>query len=146
MRGLAWLEGWLGGAAGVLGIVAAFISSVTTAHTFVVTGDYLSYDSPLMRSALGPLLIRLVTGAPTITATLLFAGVLFGTWLDLNGARTPGRVLLLTCATLALLTPLLAISLISLNTIFPVMGLAIPALAAGVIACFRHDPDADPAQ
>jgi hypothetical protein len=140
---MRWLEGWLGVVAGVVGLMVSFISSIALPHTLNWLDLYTHYAAPGGGYVISQRWIMLLTGLPTITATLLFAGVLWGLWLDLSGQRARGRVLLLGCA-----------SVIALLAIFsgpdgPSMALmsslppAALALVAGVIACLRRERQVD---
>ncbi len=136
---MKWLEGWLGAVGGGAGLLVTFLSSVISSHTLNLTEVYAAY---YVHGSLpvGAQWIRLLIGLPTITATLLFAGVLWGLWLDLDGQRTRGRVLLLACASSILLLPFLAPSEAALVTLAPpAMLFGALALGAGLLACVRRE-------
>jgi hypothetical protein len=136
---MKWLEGWLGVVAGGVGLVVTFLSAVFSPRTLNLTSVYAAYYSPSGGLPVSEQWIRLLIGLPLITATVLFAGVLWGVWLDLSGQRTRGRVILLTCATLLLLTPLLSTSLATTMMLLPAMPFAMLAVATGFLACLRRE-------
>jgi hypothetical protein len=119
-RSMRWLEGWLGSVAGGAGLLVTFLSSVTSSHTLDLTAEYVPYYG---RGSLpvGAQWIRLLIGLPTIMATLLFAGVLWGLWLDLTGQRTRGRAMLLACASIIMLLPFFSPSEAATMTLVPAM-------------------------
>lgn len=135
---MKWLEGWLGAVGGGAGLLVTFLSSVISSHTLNLTAEYASY---YVHGSLpvGAQWIRLLIGLPTITATLLFAGVLWGLWLDLGGQRTRGRVLLLACASSILLLPFFSPSEAALMTLMPTTLFGALALGAGLLACVRRE-------
>ncbi len=135
---MKWLEGWLGTAAGGIGLLMTFFSSVFGVRTMNLMDVYTAYSTDGRLQA-GAQWIRLLVGLPLITATLLFAGVLWGVWLDLSGQRTRGRVMLLACATLLLLTPLLATTTATTMLLLPIMPFAWLAVAVGILACLRRE-------
>ena len=139
---MRWLEGWLGSVAGGAGLLVTFLSSITSSHSLNLTEVYASYYAH-GSLPVGAQWIRLLIGLPTITATLLFAGVLWGLWLDLNGQRTRGRVLLLACASIIMLLPFLALSEAALVTLAPAMLFGALALGAGLLACVRRERQAN---
>jgi hypothetical protein len=143
MARMKWLEGWVGFVAGGAGMLAAVFSSVISARTLNLTNEYAAYYTANGSLPVGQQWIRLLIGLPTITATLLFAGLLWGLWLDLAGQRTRGRGLLLGCAALVALLPFFSPSQGATMTLFPVMPFALLGLAAGALACLRreHQPD-----
>lgn len=140
---MRWLEGWLGVVAGVVGLIATFVSSISSPGSLNMAAVYADYLAPGGGYSINPQLIRLLTGLPTITATLLFAGVLWGVWLDLNGERTRGRTLLLGCATLVVLLAVFAPTMGTKMTLIPSVPFAALALVAGVIACLRRERQVD---
>lgn len=136
---MKWLEGWLGVVAGVAGLLVAFLSSVTSSHTLNLTDVYASYYSSNGSLPIGAQWIRLLIGMPTITATVLFAGVLWGLWLDLNGQRSRGRIMLLGCASIILLLPFFSPNEAATMSLQPALLFDVPALAAGLLACLRRE-------
>lgn len=143
---MRWLEGWLGVVAGVVGLIATFVSSITSPGWLNMAAVYADYLAPGSGYSISPQLIRLLTGLPTITVTLLFAGVLWGVWLDLAGERTRGRALLLGCATMIVLLAIFAPTMSVRMTLIPSLPFAALALAAGVIACLRRERQVDGAR
>lgn len=137
---MKWLEGWMGGVAGGIGLLITFIFSLSSARTLDLTYVYDSYRGPGGILPVGEQWIRLLVGLPSITATLLFAGVLWGVWLDLNGNRTSGRVFLLACSALILLLPLFASSEQAMVSLLPTVPFAGLALVTGALACVRREP------
>ncbi|HEY7848454.1 MAG TPA: hypothetical protein VIC27_00250 [Ktedonobacterales bacterium] len=139
---MRWLEGWLGAVAGGVGLLVAFLSSIVSTRTLDLTDVYISYSSN-GHLPVAAQWIRLLVGLPSITMTLLFAGVLCGVWLDLTGQRTRGRVMLLACATLLFLTPFLSTSAataqVTLLMLQPAIPFAVLALGVGVLACLRRE-------
>ena len=140
---MRWLEGWLGVVAGVVGLIATFVSSISSPGWLNMAAVYADYLAPGGGYSISPQLIRLLTGLPTITTTLLFAGVLWGVWLDLSGQRARGRTLLLGCSSIAFLLTFFAASPAALFTLMPAIPFAALALAAGVIACLRRERQED---
>lgn len=143
---MKWLEGWLGVVAGVMGLLLSAYSSLTASHTLNLAAVYANYFAPTGGYVISPLWIRLLTGLPTITATALFAGALWGLWLDLNGQRARGRVLLLGCSTIIILLTWFAGSAAALFTLAPALPFAGLALVAGLIACLRRERQVDGAR
>lgn len=143
---MKWLEGWLGVVAGVMGLLLSAYSSLTASHTLNLAAVYANYFAPTGGYIISPLWIRLLTGLPTITATALFAGVLWGLWLDLSGQRARGRVLLLGSASIIILFAWFSASAAALFTLMPAIPFAVLALVAGVIACLRRERQADGAR
>ncbi|HEX2347642.1 MAG TPA: hypothetical protein VHI51_04320 [Ktedonobacterales bacterium] len=139
---MRWLEGWLGVVAGVVGLIATFVSSISSPGWLNMAAVYADYLAPGGYS-ISPQLIRLLTGLPTITTTLLFAGVLWGVWLDLSGERRRGRTLLLGCATMIVLLAAFAPTVSVRMTLIPSIPFAVLALVAGVIACLRRERQVD---
>jgi hypothetical protein len=142
-RVMKWLEGWLGVVAGAVGLLATFLSSISSPHWLNMMDVYSNYFSPTGGYIIGQQWIRLLTGLPTITATLLFAGVLWGVRLDLSGERARGRVLLLGCATMIFLLTFFAPNQAARFTLMPALPFAALALLAGLIACLRHERQVD---
>lgn len=152
---MKWLEGWLGTFVGVVGavgvILVALLTPLTRAYpplpsTAIIVGDgsggagFTQYGPG---APTGPNIAAIIFAA---VVTLLFVGVLVGTWLDLRGRRTAGRLTLLTSATLLLpglfalfsaaSEPYLVLGSEYIGYFLPLIGLA---LLAGVIACLRGD-------
>lgn len=140
---MKWLEGWLGVVAGVMGLLLSVYSSLTAPHTLNMMDVYANYFSPTGGYVISPVWIRLLTGLPTITATLLFVGVLWGVRLDLSGERARGRVLLLGCSSSVILLTWFSGSMAALITLMPAIPFAGLALVAGVIACLRRERQVD---
>ena len=140
---MKWLEVWLGVVAGAVGLLLSLYSSLTMSHTLNMVDVYSNYFSPTGGYVISPMWIRLLTGLPTITATLLFAGVLWGVRLDLIGQRARGRVLLLGCASMIFLLPFFAPNEAALFTLMPALPFAALALLVGLIACLRHERQVD---
>jgi hypothetical protein len=142
-RVMKWLEGWLGVVGGALGLLLSMYSSLTASHTLNLVDVYSHYFSPTGGYIISPMWIRVLTGLPTIAATLLFVGVLWGVRLDLSGERTRGRVLLLGCATMIPLLTFFAPNEAALFTLMPTLPFAALALVAGLIACLRRERQVD---
>ncbi|HEU5343514.1 MAG TPA: hypothetical protein VFU60_04160 [Ktedonobacterales bacterium] len=143
---MKWLEGWLGAVAGAMGLLLSAYSSLTASHTLNLVDVYSAYSAPGGGYVISPQWIRLLTGLPTITATALFAGALWGLWLDLNGKRAQGRVLLLGCSSIIILLTWFAGSMAALFTLAPAMPFAALAIVAGLIACLRRERQVDGAR
>ncbi|MGH2505652.1 MAG: hypothetical protein ACRDID_24335, partial [Ktedonobacterales bacterium] len=98
---MRWLEGWFGTASGVLGaLIVAAISLLTPAYetsggcsNFDGGPSNCTYSQP---QPVGPPLILY------IVFFMLFVLVVLGTWIDLSGRRTAGRLILLISVTLLL--------------------------------------------
>lgn len=147
---MKWLEGWFGAASGVLGIVwialVGLLAPVSTQTGYGGSSTCMSSSdgvtqcySPDAAVAPGPNVGLLIVLGVTF---LLFAGVLIGTWLDLRGARTAGRVILLTSATLLIFMPFLLVSATkSFSGVFFafVLPQTLLAFVAGILACVRRD-------
>jgi hypothetical protein len=142
-RVMKWLEGWLGVVGGAVGLLVTFLFSIGSPHWLNMSYVYANYYSPTGGYIISPQWIRLLTGLPSITATLLFAGVLWGVRLDLSGERARGRVLLLGCATMILLLALFSSPAGPNVTLLPTLPFAALALLAGLIACLRHERQVD---
>jgi MFS-type transporter involved in bile tolerance (Atg22 family) len=136
---MRWLEGWFGTASGVLGaLIVAAIALVTPVYTS--SGSCISVNG-------GPPNCRYSQPAPTgpqfgsliviIVLFVLFVLIVVGTWIDLSGRRTMGRLILLISVTL-LLPVWLVVShgSFALTGTFPV---ALLAFVAGILACVRRD-------
>ena len=95
----------------------------------------------------------------TIVTLLLFIGVLIGTWMDLSGRRTVGRLFLIISVSLLTVSWLFDGPLMSPGMGAPgasgaalfalILPLTLLAFVAGILACVRHDapkPVAVPAQ
>ena len=137
---MRWLEGWFGTASGVVGalFVAAFAlltpGYVTSGSCISVDGGppNCSYSQP---QQVGPPLIVY------IVFFVLFALVVVGTWIDLNGNRTVGRLILLISVTVLLPIWIFGESAmihdpVPLALTWP---LALLAFVAGILACVRRD-------
>lgn len=143
---MKWLEGWIGSVAGGVGMLAAAFSSIISSRTLNFTNEYAAYYTSTGSLPLGQQWIRLLIGLPTITATLLFAGLLWGLWLDLAGQRMRGRVLLLGCAALVALLPFFSPSQGAMVALLPVTPFALLGLVAGAFACLRRERQPDGAR
>lgn len=153
---MKWLEGWFGVASGALGIVWVAIMSLLTptsvqsgsgaSQTCVSSSDGVTqcYSpdgamAPVTPAASGVNPALLILFALIL---LLFIGMIVGTVLDLRGARTAGRVILLASATLLIFMPFTVAAAVNFSAevitayIFP---LSLMALVAGVLACVRRD-------
>lgn len=145
---MKWLEGWFGTTSGGLGaLIIAFLALVTPMYSESSgVQSCSSYDggptvctsSPMQTVSQGPqsgLLILI------IIAFLLFVGVLIGTWLDLGGRRTAGRLILLI--SVSLLLPMSLLLLVIAHGPGAVFALTYPfmllALVTGILACVRRD-------
>ncbi|HEY7850516.1 MAG TPA: hypothetical protein VIC27_10660 [Ktedonobacterales bacterium] len=140
---MKWLEGWLGVVGGAAGLLVTFLFSIGSPHWLNMMAVYANYYSPTGGYIISPMWIRLLTGLPSITATLLFAGVLWGVRLDLSGERARGRVLLLGCATMIALLTLFSPTVEARMTLAPTLPFAALALVAGLIACLRRERQVD---
>ncbi len=137
---MRWLEGWFGTASGVLGaLFVAAISLVTPAYT--TSGSCISIDggpqtcSYSQPQPVGPPLILY------IVLFILFVLIVVGTWVDLSGRRTAGRLILLISVTLLIPIwifggPALAHDPTALTLTLP---FALLAFVAGILACVRRD-------
>lgn len=144
---MRWLEGWFGVASGALGFVwvviaAVFIPTPSQPYTRTCgsmnggpTHCYGPDGAPVSPNGPGVNVGLLILFAVIL---LLFIGVLLGTLLDLRGARTAGRIILLISVTLLLLfAPFAERS--ALGPSAYVYLLTLLAFAAGVLACVRRD-------
>ncbi len=167
---MKWLEGWFGTMSGGLGaVIVALVALLTPAYTQSqscmtsngVTTCYSAYGPgmpppPTSGPQPGALILILIT-------LLLFISVLIGTWLDLGGKRTIGRLILIIGASLLFLAYLFDGPVMSMfmgpyrsdmaqgiGVAFTfILPLTLLAFVAGVLACVRHDapkPVAAPAQ
>lgn len=164
---MKWLEGWFGTLSGVLGavivvLVALLMPAYSQAQSCVSSNGVTTCYSAYGPGASSALILPAAPGAspiapspqpslliPIIFTLLLFIGVLIGTWLDLSGRRTVGRIILLLCASLLCLMYLFDGSVMSLGmgvsgtsgaTLFAlVLPLTLLAFVAGILACVRHD-------
>jgi hypothetical protein len=139
---MRWLEGWFGTASGVLGaLFVAAISLLTPAYT--TSESCLSIDGgpPDCTSSppqpVGPQPELLLA----IVLFILFVLIVVGTWVDLSGRRTAGRLILLTSVTL--LIPIWIFGGPALEhdpTAFTlILPFALLAFVAGILACVRRD-------
>lgn len=151
---MKWLEGWFGIASGALGIVWIVITTIfvplSSSSGYVGSqtcmtssgGGTVCYGpdgAPISSNPPGPNVGLLILFAIIL---LLFIGVLVGTLLDLRSARTLGRVILLTSATLLLFAPFTALSAagsMAIGSVAYIYPLTLLAFAAGVLACVRRD-------
>jgi hypothetical protein len=139
---MRWLEGWFGTASGALGaLFVAAIALVTPVYTS--SGSCISVDG-------GPPNCTYSQPAPTgqpglfiliIVLFVLFVLTVVGTWIDLSGRRTAGRLILLISVTLLLPVWILAGPAVAqggsaLALAYP---LALLAFVAGILACVRRD-------
>jgi len=150
---MKWLEGWFGVASGVLGIVwvtsISLLAPVSVQHSSQtcmasssgVTICYGPDGSPVPTTPVAPgpnIGLLIFVGV----VFLLFIGVLVGTWLDLHGVRTAGRVILLVSATLLLFMPPASLGAFDApGVVFGSYAYLLAALAftAGILACVRRD-------
>ena len=145
---MKWLEGWFGTASGVIGalIVAIVTTLVPTYSELSGSQTCSSYDggpttcsTTASQTVAGPQAALLV---PIVIAFLLFILVVVGTWLDLRGARTAGRLILLISVSLLLAALLIILpaaaggSGAAFAFIYP---FALLAFVAGILACVRRD-------
>lgn len=139
---MRWLEGWFGTASGVLGaLFVAAIALITPVYTS--SGSCISVDGGPPNCTYSQ---PATTGQPglfilIIVLFVLFVLIVVGTWIDLSGSRTVGRLILLICATLLIPTwifggPALAYNPTSFTVPVP---LALLAFVAGILACVRRD-------
>ena len=144
---MKWLEGWFGTASGVIGaLIIAVIALITPAYSESSSQMCASYDggpttcsTTASQTVAGPQAALLV---PIVIAFLLFILVVVGTWLDLRGARTAGRLILLISVSLLLAALLIILpaaaggSGAAFAFIYP---FALLAFVAGILACVRRD-------
>jgi hypothetical protein len=166
MASMKWLEGWFGVASGVLGIVWVAIMSLLTpttvqsgygsSQTCMASSDGVTkcYSSDGAMAPVTPAASGVNVGLLILFALILvlFVGMIIGTILDLRGARTAGRIILLASATLLIFIPFTTVAAVN----FPVGAIAaytfplsLMSLVAGVLACVRRDTPraaASPAQ
>ncbi|HET9110880.1 MAG TPA: hypothetical protein VFN78_08665 [Ktedonobacterales bacterium] len=136
---MKWLEGWVGAVGGIAGLVMTAIFSITSPYTLNMQDVYSRYYATTGGLLVGAQWIRLLTGLPSITATVLFACALWGLWLDINGQRTRGRILLLGGGALLFLMPYFSPSPAAMLTLMPAIPFAALTLAAGALACLRRE-------
>ena len=136
---MKWLEGWVGALGGIAGLVMTVMVSITTRHTLNMSDVYSAYYAPTGGLLIGAQWIRLLTGLPSITMTVLFACALWGLSLDLSGQRRRGRILLLGCGTLLFLMPIFSPSPPATMTLAPSLPFAALTLVAGALACIRRE-------
>ncbi|HET9110879.1 MAG TPA: hypothetical protein VFN78_08660 [Ktedonobacterales bacterium] len=160
---MKWLEGWFGTLSGGLGaVIVAIVALVTPAYTQSqscatsngVTTCYSAYGPGASSAPIAPLASPIAPGPqpflliPVAITLLLFIGVLVGTWLDLGGKRTTGRLILLISASLLWLFNGSAMPGAGFSPML-VLPLMLLAFVAGILACVRPDapkPVAAPAQ
>lgn len=133
------LEGWVGAVGGIAGLVMTVMVSITTRYTLNMRDVYSAYYASAGGLLIGAQWIRLLTGLPSITVTVLFACALWGLWLDLHGQRSRGRILLLGCGALLFLMPFFSPSPAASIMLAPSLPFAMLVLAAGVLACLRRE-------
>lgn len=143
---MKWVEGWLGAVAGLMGLLFSFFSSIALPHTLNWPALYTNFATPGGGYVISPRWIMLLTGLPTITVTALFAGVLWGLWLDLNGQRARGRVLLLGCSSVIALLAMFSGPDGPSMALMSALPFAALALVAGLIACLRRERQLDSAR
>ena len=140
---MKWLEGWFGTASGVMGALIIAIISIIVPVNGESSGSQMcsSIDggpttcSPMQTSTSGPQSALLIS---LIIVFLLFILVVTGTWLDLRGRRTAGRVILLISATLLISALIFMVASgpdAPLAFIYP---FALLAFVAGILACVRR--------
>ena len=135
---MRWLEGWFGTASGVVGaLFVAAIALLTPAY--VTSGSCISVDggptncSYSQPQQVGPPLVLY------IVLFILFALIVVGTWLDLSGRRTAGRLILLIGVTLLLPIWIVAGPALTHGPAPFTAPLALLAFVAGIMACVRRD-------
>lgn len=166
---MKWLEGWFGTMSGglgavIVGLVALLTPAYSQAQSCVtsngVTTCYSAYGpdassapmapvTPISTVAPGP---QPALWIPVIFTLLLFVGVLVGTWLDLGGRRTAGRLILIISVSLLFLAwlfdvpvlgavagPSAAVAPNASATLALILPLTLPAFVAGILACVRRD-------
>ncbi len=143
---MKWLEGWFGTASGVMGaLIIAIIALITPAYSESSSQMCSSYDGgPTTCSTTASQTFAEPQAAlliPIVIAFLLFILIVVGTWLDLRGARTAGRLILLI--SVSLLLPMSLVLLVAAHGSGGVVALAYPfmllAFGAGILACVRRD-------
>lgn len=140
---MKWLEGWLGTASGAMGaLFVAAAALLTPAYTtsescMSVDGGPMTCTSSQPQGA-GPQPGLLILA---IVLLVLFILIIVGTWLDLSGRRTAGRLILLISVTLML--PLWMVGGSALAHTGAVLAFTYPialvAFVAGILACVRRD-------
>lgn len=142
---MKWLEGWFGTASGVMGALFVAVTSLFV-PAYSVSESCVSYDggpttctSSQQGMAPQPGLLILA-----LALLLLFILIIVGTWLDLSGRRTAGRLILLISVTLLIPIwmfggPTLAHGPAPLALTMP---FALLAFVAGILACVRRDAPA----
>ncbi len=144
---MKWLEGWFGTASGVMGaLIIAIIALITPAYSESSSQMCSSYDGgPTTCSTTASQTFAEPQAAlliPIVIAFLLFILIVVGTWLDLRGARTAGRLILLISVSLLLAALLIILpaaaggSGAAFAFIYP---FALLAFVAGILACVRRD-------
>lgn len=162
---MKWLEGWFGTLSGVLGavivgIVALLTPAYSQTESCVTSGGVTTCYSAYGPGASSAPLVPGAPGAPmapgpqpfalilTVVTLLLFIGVLIGTWLDLSGRRTVGRIILIISVSLLWLFDGSSMQYAGFSPRF-ILLLMVLAFFAGVLACVRPDapkPVTAPAQ
>ncbi len=149
---MKWLEGWFGTLSGGLGALMVALVALNTpgyspqscVTSNGVTTCYAAYGPGASNTLIAPPATPIASGpqpfllVPVAITLLLFIGVLVGTWLDLSGKRTIGRLILLISASLLWLfdgSSMPAVGF-SPNLVLP---LTLLAFVAGTLACVRHD-------
>lgn len=138
---MKWLEGWFGTASGVIGalivvIVIALVPAYSESQTCSSFDGGPTTCSPMQTTTSGSQWVILI---PLIIAFLLFVAVVVGTWLDLGGKRTVGRLILLISVTLLIPAFLFIVASgpdAPFAFIFPSTLLA---FVTGILACVRRD-------
>ncbi|HEU5343515.1 MAG TPA: hypothetical protein VFU60_04165 [Ktedonobacterales bacterium] len=145
---MRWLEGWFGTASGVMGaLFVAAISLLTPAYSVSSQGG-CSTDSSGTTVCYGSMGDGPVNTGPqpgllilAIVLLILFILIIVGTWLDLSGRRTAGRLILLISVTLML--PLWMVGGPALAHHPAPLALTLPfallAFVASILSCVRRD-------
>ncbi|HEY7850517.1 MAG TPA: hypothetical protein VIC27_10665 [Ktedonobacterales bacterium] len=139
---MRWLEGWFGTASGVLGaLIVLAVGLLTPAYSVAsscVSVDGGAPDCTTSSAPIGPQLGPLIL---YIVLFVLFVLIVVGTWLDLSGRRTLGRLILLISVTLLLPVWLVAGPVASHGSFALVLAYpwALMSFVAGILACVRRD-------
>lgn len=151
---MKWLEGWLGSVSSVVGAVLITAALLTTSLYAQSSRSCLTADGynicgggyPPSPDSVSPLSVTIPVGI----IVLLYLGVFVGTWLDLRGKRSMGRLILIVSAILLVPALLLGIGpVIYLRGSGPgatlaasALPFALLALVTAIIACARRDATA----
>lgn len=141
---MKWLEGWFGTASGVVGALFVItISLLAPAYSVTSQGGCATDSSGATVCGDGPVPTGPQPGLLIVALLLLmlFILIVVGTWLDLSGRRTAGRLILLISVTLLL--PIWILVGPALFDQQPTLALTSPfallAFVAGILACVRRD-------